>query len=74
MEIGSNSQILNGVLDGGYSGQRVIELNQSILEVGRDGDVQERIKTRDIELWRLDIPKRIDRVYRIHGTLDGGVE
>lgn len=72
--MGSNLQILNGILDGRYGGQRTIELHQSGLEVGRNGDVRQRIKTRDIELRRLNIAKRVDFVYGVHGALNGGVK
>jgi hypothetical protein len=60
-------------------------LCQSILDVGGKSDILERIKTRDAELWSLDVAKgvyfinSVDRglhrgIGRCHVILDGRAE
>lgn len=66
-------QSVDSVLDVRDGGQRVVQRDQSILEISRDRYVRERIEIRDAELRRRDIVEGVDLIDSVDGSLNGRV-
>lgn len=72
--VAQDLQVLNRVLDGRHTRQRIIELDQRIFKVRWDGYIGQSVKARNIELWRIDVPERIDLVDGVDYACNGRIE